>query len=145
MDYHVSPCAICSGHGSETQSNNEVSQDEVFIYLKRYVGKEAKLYLTTPHFRDFVRHVIQIAAYCFQQCRDEEGITEKVVVTVRKCLQGLPHLCEPMKDRLVRLMARTKMTNLIKLHNSELKFKKKCSLAEKNNQGGSKLKKLTHK
>ncbi len=146
IGFHKKECDICKVHGARiSKDTTEITQDQIFTCLKRYADTNAKMWATSLHFRDFVRHVLQIAAYCFQQNLEEEGLVQKVVLSVQQHLSNFPTFCDDMLPRVIALIARTKITNMMKLRNSELKGMRKAKKRErKYDPGQAKFAKLSH-
>ena len=144
MGFHKNSCDKCSVHGSKlASSDKEVPSSQVYILLRRYQGTEASLYRCSQHFKEFVRHIIQIAAYCFQQKREKECLVRKVVCSVLEHLGNLPALCEPLQTRFIALAARTIILNKMRQKNSELRAGRKLKRGRRD-AVASKLQKLKH-
>ena len=145
MNYHKTSktnCDNCVQHGEKIEdSTMEMKSSEVFLFLKKHQG--ATMFRCDDHFNEYVRHIVQIASYCYQQKRDEEGIVQKVVLTVEKYLRDIPVLCS-LNRRFIALVARTIITGQVRWTNSDIRAKKKFKCGQKNDPAAKKLQRLTH-
>ena len=146
VSFHKEECATCFQYGEHiTKDTREIRASQYFTCLKRYKDTQSKLFTTSEHFRDFTRHIVQLAAFCFQQNLEDDGLVKKVVLSAQTHLANLPIFCSNMEVRIMSLLARAKITNMVKLRNSELKKIRKGRKVQKSNAPeNQKLRKLSH-
>ncbi len=146
ISYHSNTCELCEVHGTLlTSATTEIQTSEMFLYLKRYKGTDAKLQKVSPAFKNFVKQVVQISSYVFQRKRSISSITKTVVLAAETYIPNSLGLCQNMFPRVCRLIARTIILRNMKWKNCELKDMRK-SLVKGNKKTSSvqKLSKLNH-
>ncbi len=146
IDFHKTTCTPCSVYGKKIgQMSVQEKEYETYTFLKLYKNTNASLYQVTPHFKDFVKHIIQLATYCFEEKRDTCGIVEKVYRTLMTYFSNLPSFCKSLYPKFIKMVAKSIITNNIKWENSKIKAKKKTVFGKgKNSKTSRKLHNLAH-
>ncbi len=144
--YHKSDCELCAAHGSlMTSATTDITTSEMFLYLKRYKGTDAKLQKVSPAFKDYVKQVVQISSYIFQRKRSISSITQSVVSTALKHIPDTINLCPNMLPRVCLLIAKTIVLRNMKWKNADIKNQRKLSIkSSKKTNSVQKLKKISH-
>ena len=118
---------------------------QIFLFLKRYQGTPSSLYLCSDEFCQYIKYIVQISVYCFQNIMDQQGIISIIRLSVQNHHPGPPKICDQHVARFIMLVARTVVLYNVKWYNGELRASRRPKYAEaRNSSTGKKLDLLRH-
>ncbi len=142
MNLHqAKTCQVCQMYaGQITNTTTTISENEVFVLLKRFEEEKCTLASPTQAFTNYIGKATRLLGFCFKHYLGNDQIMKSLRQAVMEHIDP-PNLCSSeYHEKIVALLVRTLFFNKLKMINDEIKVGGKNSAQSK-----QKMKILLHR